>query len=208
MTIEHVEFLVEEPSMEEFLRGLLPRILGSTSFEVYPSQCKDDLLVRLPERFAGYKRWLPASWRIVVVVDRDDGDCHMLKKRLEQMARDAGLLTHTTARAAKKRGFAVVNRIAIEELEAWYFGDWQAVRRAFPRAPASAPMKVAYRDPDGIRGGTWEAFERIMQKAGYFDGGLRKIEAARAIAPHMDPGRNRSPSFRALCDVLTDMAQP
>ncbi|MBI3766152.1 MAG: HDIG domain-containing protein, partial [Ignavibacteriales bacterium] len=32
-----------------------------------------------------------------------------------------------------------------------------------------------------------EAFEKILQKASYFKGGLRKIEAARAIASHMDP---------------------
>jgi hypothetical protein len=25
----------------------------------------------------------------------------------------------------------VVNRLAIEELEAWYFGDWEAVRAAY-----------------------------------------------------------------------------
>jgi hypothetical protein len=36
MTVEHVELLVEEPSMEAALRLLLPRILGELSFEVYP----------------------------------------------------------------------------------------------------------------------------------------------------------------------------
>jgi hypothetical protein len=101
-----------------------------------------------------------------------------------------------------------VDRIAIEELEAWYFGDWQAVRQAYPKAPASTPAVAAYREPDSIRGGTWEAFERVMQRAGYFAGGLRKIEAARTIAPYMDPARSRSPSFRAFCDVLTEMVAP
>ena len=61
MTVEHVELLVEEPSMEAALRIALPRILGNLSFEVYPHQCKDELLQRLPQRLRGYgnrrKQW-------------------------------------------------------------------------------------------------------------------------------------------------------
>ena len=49
MTVAHIEFLVEEPSMEAFLRGLVPKMLDSqTTFEIYPSLCKDDLIKHLP----------------------------------------------------------------------------------------------------------------------------------------------------------------
>ena len=89
----------------------------------------------------------------------------------------------------------------IEELEAWYFGDWQAVRRAFPRVSPTVPDRRGYRDPDAIAG-TWEAFERILQRHGYFRGGLRKTEAARVIAAHMDPARNRSKSFAVFHRTL------
>jgi len=200
--VEHVEILVEEPSMEAALRVLLPRMIGSLSFEVYPHQCKEDLLQRLPERLRGYATWIPPSWRLVVLVDRDDDDCTRLKARLERMAADAGLAT----RSASRRSYVVANRLAIEELEAWYFGDWAAVRAAYPRAPETIPARARYRAPDAIAGGTWEAFERVLQAAGYFAGGLRKIEAARAVAEHMDPSRNRSPSFAALRDALSEMA--
>lgn len=55
MTVSHLEILVEEPSMEAFLRQLLPRLLpGQISFQIYSSQCKDELLKRLPERLRGY----------------------------------------------------------------------------------------------------------------------------------------------------------
>lgn len=202
MRVEHVEILVEEPSMEAALRVLLPRMIGSLSFEVYPHQCKEDLLQRLPERLRGYATWIPPSWRLVVLVDRDDDDCTRLKARLERMAADAGLAT----RSASRRSYVVANRLAIEELEAWYFGDWAAVRAAYPRAPETIPARARYRAPDAIAGGTWEAFERVLQAAGYFAGGLRKIEAARAVAEHMDPSRNRSPSFAALRDALSEMA--
>ncbi len=203
MSVDHVVLIVEEPSMEAALRMLLPRLLGPLSFEVYPHQCKDELLARLPGRLQGYAAWIPKTWRIVVVVDRDDDDCDKLKARLEKTAIDAGLLTRSTA---KKKPYVVVNRLAIEELEAWYFGDWEAVRAAYPKAPPSIPSQAKYRDPDAVRGGTWEAFERVLQKAGYFAGGLRKIEAARTIATRMEPRRNASRSFRALRDVLRELS--
>jgi hypothetical protein len=203
MSADHVEFLVEEPSMEAALRLLLPKLLGRLSFEVYPHQCKDELLARLPGRLRGYAAWIPKTWRIVVLVDRDDDDCEKLKARIERMAVDAGLLTRSMARGRPH----VVNRLAIEELEAWYFGDWEAVRAAYPRVPASIPSQARYRNPDAIQGGTWEAFERVLKRAGYFAGGLRKIEAALAVATHMAPRRNTSRSFHALRDALEDIAR-
>lgn len=202
MSAAHLELLVEEPSMEAFLRALLPRLLPQDrTFEVHPFQGKNDLLARLEARLRGYAAWLPADWRIVVVVDRDAEDCRVLKRQLESIARRAGLRTRT--RAGKAR-WQLVNRIAIEELEAWYFGDWAAVRSAYPRASASVPRRQAFRDPDAIAGGTWEAFERVMQAHGYFKSGLAKIEAARAIGAHVDPARSSSHSFRAFSDAIAE----
>ncbi|MEO8409281.1 MAG: DUF4276 family protein [Propionivibrio sp.] len=204
MRAEHLEILVEEPSMEAFLRVLLPKVLpeGAT-FEIYPYQCKDDLLAKLPSRFMGYSSWLPNSWRIIVVVDRDDDDCEALKERMESMAIDAHLRTRTVAVAAD---WQVANRIAIEELEAWYFGDWQAVEDAYPRVPHTIPRQQQYREPDGVLGGTWEAFERVLQRAGYFRNGLRKTEAARMIAKHTNPARNSSGSFQVFRDAVLEAA--
>jgi integrase len=204
MRVAHLEILVEEPSMEAALRLVVPRIVRDLSFEVYPYQGKADLLRRLPERLQGYAKWLRPNWRIVVLVDRDDDDCKRLKRRLEEMARDARLLTRS---ASRSNAYTVVNRMAIEELEAWYFGDWAAVQAAYPRVPVNVPAKAKYRLPDAVKGGTWEAFERILQRAGYFKGGLRKIEAARAVAEHWVPTRNTSVSFRAFRNMLEELAQ-
>lgn len=202
MTAQHLEVLVEEPSMEAFLRALLPRLLPQDrSFEVYPFQGKSDLLGKLPDRLRGYSRWLPDDWRIVVVVDRDDDDCRDLKRRLEQAAVDAGLSTRT--RPARGM-WQLVNRVAIEELEAWYFGDWGAVRSVYPRLPATIPNRAVFREPDAIAGGTWEAFERVLQQHGYFDGGLRKIEAARSIGAVLDPQRCSSPSFQTFQQAILE----
>jgi len=188
--------------MEQALRVLLPRVLRGLSFAVYPYQCKADLLKRLPDRLRGYAAWLPEDYRIVVVVDRDDDDCRELKTQLEVLAKNAGLRTRSSADGQR---YQLVNRLIIEELEAWYFGDWDAVRAAYPRVPATIPRRAKYRDPDAIAGGTWEAFERVLQREGYFQTGLRKIEAARAVAEHWQMEVNRSRSFCAFRDVLQEM---
>jgi len=199
MSVEHIDFLVEESSMEVFLRGLLPRLLGELSFDVHPFQGKTELLVQLPGRLKGYKAWLPKTYRVVVVVDQDNDDCVKLKQRLEQSAWQAGL---GTCACPSQEGFSVVNRIAIEELEAWYFGDWNAVCAAYPRVSPKVPRKAKFRDPDAIAGGTWEAFERELRKAGYFRTGLRKLEVARSVVPYLEPARNTSHSFQVFWQTL------
>tara|TARA_R110002096_G_scaffold44524_1_gene119662 strand:- start:21078 stop:21650 length:573 start_codon:yes stop_codon:yes gene_type:complete len=188
--------------MEAALELLLPKILGEVTFTIHPHQGKEHLLGTLPSKLQGYAGWLPESFRIVVVIDRDSDDCKELKKRLDAYASSARKLITPPA---KRKDFVVVNRIVIEELEAWYFGDWEAVREAYPRVGATIPANARYRHPDEILGGTWEAFERILKRAGYHQQGLRKIEAARDVAARMEPARNTSPSFVAFRDALTAM---
>lgn len=188
--------------MEAFLNVLLPRLLPEDrTFAIGVFQGKHALLRELERRLRALASWLPEDHRIVVMVDRDNDDCQELKRRLEDNAGRAGLLTRSRA---TDRRWQLVNRIAIEELEAWYFGDWEAVRAAYPRVPATTPNKAAYRDPDAAAGGTWEAFERILKRHGYFRTGLRKVEAARAIAPHIDPARNSSQSFGLFASAISE----
>jgi len=199
--LEKLIVLVEEYSMEAALEHLLPKLLGDIEYQIIRFQCKDDLLKKAPERLRGYASWLPANWRILVLVDRDDDDCIVLKAELENMAAAAGLLTKTAA--DNGQCFQVVNRIAIEELEAWFFGDWSAVQAAYPRVPATLPQKAGFRDPDAVAGGTWEALERVLKKAGYFSTGLRKVELARSVAVHMNPPNNTSRSFQIFAGAVT-----
>ena len=199
--LEKIIVLVEEYSMEAALEHLLPKLLGDIEYQIIRFPCQDDLLKKAPERLRGYASWLPANWRILVLVDRDDDDCMVLKAELENMAAAAGLLTKTAA--DNGQCFQVVNRIAIEELEAWFFGDWSAVQAAYPRVPATLPQKAGFRDPDAVAGGTWEALERVLKKAGYFSTGLRKVELARSVAVHMNPPNNTSRSFQIFAGAVT-----
>jgi hypothetical protein len=198
----HLEVLVEEPSAEAALRNLLPKMTAPrTTFQIIVHNGKPDLMRKLPGRLRGYRHWLPSDYRIVVLVDRDNEDCRQLKGRLEDVARAAGFGTKTCP--GPSLGFEVVNRIAIEELEAWFFGDVPAIRGAYPRVPQTLAAKRRYIDPDGIKGGTWQALERVLQRAGYHRGGLGKIETARAIAARMDPAAIRSRSFQVFRDAVS-----
>lgn len=187
--------------MEAFLQTLMPRLLPSDqTFAIHPFQGKTDLLSRLQERLDGYSKWLPPGWRVVVVVDRDDDDCVELKHRLEAIA----VTSHLHTKTSGNQPWQVVNRIAVEELEAWYFGNWSAVVAAYPRVPENITVKALYRDPDAIAGGTWEAFERILGRAGYFKGGLPKIEVARTLGALVDRTSTSSTSFRTFCAAIDD----
>lgn len=200
MKPSHLILLVEEPSAEAALAPLLPMLLPSTTFEVHSFGSKDRLKKKLRDRLRGYASWLPDDQRIVVLVDRDDDDCVELKKQLLEDVAASRLRPRSRGQA-----WQVAIRIVVEELEAWYFGDWEAVRKAYPKVPPTIPKQAKYRDPDAIAGGTWEALERVLQSAGYFPGGLAKIELARTVSSHMRFERNNSRSFQAFSTLLRDL---
>ena len=76
--------------------------------------------------------------------------------------------------------------------------DPEALAAAYPGVPTTLGAKAKYRHPDAITGGTWEALERILQRAGHFVGGLAKIELAREMGLRMQPEKNTSRSFQAF----------
>ena len=201
----HIEFLIEEPSAEAALDHLLPRMLpAEVTYKLIVFQGKQDLLVNLPGRLRGYAVWMPQDWRIVVLIDEDREDCRLLKQRLEDAALTAGLRTKT--RSPDGQTFQVLNRIAIEELEAWFLGDTEAIHQAYPAIPAALAQREKFRNPDSIRGGTWESLAQVLEKARYFPKhAYPKTAVARAIAQHMQPQRNRSHSFQVFWQGLKDL---
>lgn len=199
----HLEVLVEEYSAEVALYNLLPKVLPEgVEFQIRSFQGKADLIKKLPKRLKAYRSWIPSEWRILVLCDRDQENCHELKKKLE----DHTILSGFTTKTTHPNGcFTVVNRIAIEELEAWFLGDSNAVVKAYPRVSENFSTQSRYRNPDEITGGTWEALEALLQNKKYHLGGLNKIEAAQAISQHMKPTDNRSPSFQSFCEGIASL---
>ncbi|MEQ9482282.1 MAG: DUF4276 family protein [Coleofasciculus sp. F4-SAH-05] len=196
MTVLHLEVLVEEYSAKVALENLLPKILPSpVDFEIHSFQGKKDLLNKLPQRLKGYHSWLPDDWRILILCDRDNDNCQNLKEILENHAIVSGFITKSSTLSQQ---FTVLNRIAIEELEAWFLGDATAICQAYPKIAKSFATQQRYRYPDAITGGTWEALEALLKGKGYHQGGLNKVEAARTISEYMQPQNNQSPSFQCF----------
>ncbi len=203
----HVEFWLEEESTKLALELLLPRLFdGETNtFDSISFGNREQLLEKLPSllRDAGARmRGWPAL-RIVVLLDRDQKDCRAEKRHLEALAHAVGLPTKTAPDANGR--FLVVNRLACEELEAWYFGDRDAIAQVYPRVRAQHYEGIAH-DPDEISGGTWEAFQRLLARAGYGDRRLKR-EWASLIAPHLDPTRNQSASFQCFWQGVQQLLQ-
>jgi hypothetical protein len=202
--ITSVEFLVEEQSCERLLRQIVPDLMPGVAFAVFTFNGKPDLLKKLPDRLKGYHALVREyGYKIVVIVDRDDEDCRSLKEKLNAAARAAGLVPASDAPPGQP--FDVLNRIAVEELEAWLLGDVPALRAAYPKIPASLGAREKFRDPDAVRGGTAEALERELQRHGYHGAGLSKVGNAEEVARHMDLDNNTSMSFRQFRDGVRRM---
>ncbi len=198
--------------MKVLLDHLLGRLLPHDEWEVFDFRSKEQLLLRLPQRLKGYASMISQTGyedlRVVVLVDRDNDDCQILKARLEVDAHNAGLRTLTASRATPNalptKPFYVVNRIVCEELEAWYFGDPAACQAVYSRLKPAHFSATHLHDPDGVKGGTWEAFGRTLHKAGHLPvtptNHRWKYEAAEAIGSHLSitSSVNKSASFQAF----------
>lgn len=192
-----IEFLVEEQSAEEMLKHLLPRLIaGNAQWKLINLGSKYKLLNALPQRLAAYRQRIKhgEDLRVVVLVDRDREECAALKQRLEGAARQAELPTKSAP--AVDGSFLVVNRIVIEELESWFIGDPVALRDAFTSLPRIDEKRGIFRNPDN--GGSWEALHRFLKKHAIYKSSYPKIDAARRIAPKLNPEANRSSSFQVF----------
>lgn len=192
----NIEFLLEEESAKVALENILPGIIGPEhSYQLHPFKGKKDLLIKLPDRLRAYGKYLSDDDKIVILIDKDNADCSTLKRQLEQIAREAGFTTKTSS--PNGRNFQVLTRIAIEELEAWFFGDVPALVAAYPKVPPSLGTKTKYRDPDAIHN-TWESLHAVLRRAGYNNLYYPKITVASEVSKNMDPDRNSSISFQVF----------
>lgn len=199
----HLEFLLEGETAEVVLEALLPKMLPpAVTYTLHGLQGKDKLLKKLPERLRGYRAWLPSDWKIVILRDNDSEDCKKLRKHLDDIVIRENFALFSNTDPDKKGN--VVIRLAIQEMEAWFFGDVKALRQAYPRLPATLHNKKGYRQPDAIAS-PWLKLEKLLKAAGYHPGGKREV--AREISPHLEPSRNRSQSFQLFRQTLMHVCQ-
>lgn len=173
-----VVFLLEEKSMQVFLEELLPRLFPTMSFRCIAHDGKQDLWKSIPRKL---RAWRTPGVRFIVVRDNDGSDCVELKGRLAERCRASG------------RADTIV-RIACQELEAWYFGDTEALAEVYGTKAVRRISAARRRKPDDI-GSPASELKRIAP-------GFQKVRGARQMARVISPDRSRSPSFRALVEAL------
>jgi hypothetical protein len=194
-------FLVEDISTRYFLEGFLQNHYNDKFvYHIINFQGKQDMLGRLGSYLKGYSSWADDTFRYIILIDRDADDCMELKSRLEYIVSNHGFIS----RRASNVNYKVITWIAIEELEAWYIGDFAALRSAFPRIPDRS-QRAKYRNPDSISGGTWESLEKELKSVGYYGSGLLKIDLAKKMANCIKPLGNRSKSFNGFVRRLNDL---
>ncbi|MBL8395839.1 MAG: hypothetical protein JNK99_14005 [Candidatus Accumulibacter sp.] len=211
----HIEVLVEDNSGAKLVVTLLPALIGSYgephTWRVHAYKgigrlppnlaaggdpAKRALLNQLPRLLAGYGK-TPGIDAIVVVVDNDERDCKVFLGELKALLAKCDPAPNT------------LFRLAIEEMEAWYFGDRQAILSAYPKA------KMAVLDAyvqDSLCG-TWERLadavypggSAAIRKAGWPLPGQVKDEWAEAIARYMNAEENQSPSFAKFRDGILSL---
>lgn len=170
-------FFLEEPSAEEMLKGILPKILPkSIPVKYCIFEGKQDLEKRMPLRL---RAWKDPNCAFLVMRDQDSGDCKKIKHNLLDLCSNAG-------------DVSPVIRIACRELESFYLGDLAAVERGLGITGFMKRQKKAiYRDPDRI-GTPAEELKKLTK------GLYQKVAGSRCIAPHLDLHNNKSHSFNVL----------
>lgn len=214
----HFEILVEDQSGEQALKILVPKIIGDDhtfrlhSYKGIGRIPKDlsastranqglllDQLPRLLRAYGNYATKAAAYPTAVVVV------CDLDQKCLKEFRQELfNILNSCNPRPVAR--FC----IAIEEGEAWFFGEITAIKKAYPRAK-DAVLK-AYRN-DSICG-TWEQLadalykggSTALRKKGWQAVGAEKAQWAERISPLMNVEENASPSFAYFRKTLLELA--
>ena len=209
------DVLVEDSSGAALLAHLIPKIFGTRKKDHFwrihrykglgslnktsmgqSDPAKRQLLNRLPAILAGYDN-TPGYDLIIVVVDSDTRDCRAFLEELQSVV------------AARQLKIPVLFRLAIEEIEAWYFGVRKAISAAYPQASVKELANYEQDKPCG----TWELLLKVTHpkrvravlRSGWITAGTIKHEWANTIGPLMNIETNESPSFCKFRDGLRRM---
>jgi len=177
----HVEFLLEETSMENLLSIILPQILPegyelNVNCFLRPHQGKSDLKKSVPNKIKAFSKFFKPS-KIIIIQDQDSNDCVLLKSKLIELCETNGTCP-------------ILIRIACRELENWYLGDMNAIEKVYPKfKPKSHKYRAKFRNVDNCFGSN--ELERIVE-------GFQKGYASKNIPNYMNLNKNKSHSFNQL----------
>lgn len=181
-----LHIFTEEPSIEKVFNIVLPKVLNlaEVCFKVYPHQGKNDLERALRTTVPAISK-MPNS-RILITRDQDLYNCTELKQNLNDIIKDNCKCPYLI-------------RIVCRELEAWFLGDMNAVKQAYPRfEPSKYQNSSKFRDVDIVQSPN-ERLREIIPDYEKLDN-LPKNEVAERIAPYLSLDNeftsNKSPSFQ------------
>jgi hypothetical protein len=211
----HFDILVEDISGKTALEIIVPKIISAEhTFIIHPYKGigriptdlksasdpkKRILLDQLPRLVQGYgqtfSQYPPDCPAVLIVIcDLDNRCLSTFRRELLDIVNKCNL--------PPKTQFC----IAIEEGEAWYLGDFAAIKKAYPKAK----QKVLDSYTNDSICGTWEKLadavysggSKELSKLRWQGVGKEKSNWAKKIPPHMDVDNNLSPSFGYFRDKL------
>jgi hypothetical protein len=211
-TAMSVEFFIEDISGKNAMKILIPKLTGydnTVKITAYKglghipkglkpknNAKKQNLLNDLPRILQGLGK-VPSCKAVIIICDLDDKNKNEFLAELYNIFESCHPKPHT------------IFCLAIEEFEAWYMGDLNAVRKAYPRAKNNV-LNVYVNDSIC---GTWETLadaiypggSKALSKKGKQMVGEQKSLWAKTISPHMNVEENASPSFVEMRSQLRSL---
>lgn len=178
--MKEIVFLVEEPSMKEFLKAILSKVLpDNLTYTIIHHEGKQDLEKSIPKKLRAFRQ---PETRFVILIDQDSNDCILLKDRLLKLCQEGG------------RENCLV-RIVCHELESWFLGDLEAVGQAYNlNTLARRQREVKFRQPDRL--------SNPAQVLKLLVPAYQKVSGARAVSKHLKLSENESHSFAVFLTGL------
>lgn len=174
-----LHIFTEEPSAKTVFNQILPKILPEVAFCIYSHQGKQDLEKALKTTVPPISR-LPGA-RILIIRDQNSGKCKVVKQRLQDLIKNQCQSPYLI-------------RIACHELESWFLGDLNAVKRAYPKFKLEHHQnKVNFRQVDNIENPSQFLLSIIPEYQGRE--WLPKLEVSEKISQFLDLSNNHSTSF-------------
>lgn len=198
--------------METFLDTWLSRYLGGRAYLNFQAfSGRSDLEKNIQDRLAGYNKMLPKSvlnHRIFIMLDSDGRDCKKLKKELESKCQKLRLRTPRSERltaSSTGKPWQIATCIVIKELEAWYLGNWSAVKSAYPEIPNESPQWNGYPNPDAVGGKTKDVVHTfLLENSNSYTIEVPSIKLAGEVGEHFDEQKCASQSFKYFLRLIDE----
>lgn len=163
-------------TLESLITRYFPQRVQDLDWMVLAFSGKSDLEKNIPKKMRGWKWGNPF---FIILRDADGGDCVASKEHLTGLAKPCG------------PDYKI--RVVCQELESWFIGDSEAVKKAYPRCAFSNETE-RYRNPDRMT--------NASQELSKLTGDQTKLHRAKSISVYLEPSRNRSRSFQVLFETL------